>query len=186
MQGIRHTAIVHRLVAKTFIPNPENFPIVNHKNGIRDDNRICNLEWCTASYNMLHSLRELGRKPKDNTGIKNPKAILSEEDVLEIRRLHSEEGKTTTYLASIYNMKKPAIWKILNNYTWKHLGHITYSNPVRCTSIYKYVLYLEVRNRWVANIYEKDRRKYLGRHKTEIEAAEAVKKYLGLTTYLLN
>ena len=42
---------VHRLVAETFLSNPDNLPMVNHKNCIRDDNRVDNLEFCTASYN---------------------------------------------------------------------------------------------------------------------------------------
>lgn len=49
--------LVHRLVALTFIPNPNNLPDVNHIDGNKENYGISNLEWCTASYNTQHAYR---------------------------------------------------------------------------------------------------------------------------------
>lgn len=50
---------VHRLVAQSFIPNPENLPIINHKNQIVNDNRVENLEWCNYKYNNNYADRNV-------------------------------------------------------------------------------------------------------------------------------
>ena len=46
----------YRLVAETFLPNPDNLPMVNHKDGCRENDNIDNLEWCTAKHNITHGL----------------------------------------------------------------------------------------------------------------------------------
>lgn len=59
--GISKTHLLHRLIALHFIPNPEKYRCVNHKNGLKSDNRLENLEWCSASQNTKHAyLNNLG------------------------------------------------------------------------------------------------------------------------------
>lgn len=58
---ISKTFSVHRLVCENFLPKDENRKIINHKNGIKDDNRLENLEWATNSENIRHAFDELGR-----------------------------------------------------------------------------------------------------------------------------
>lgn len=56
LNEIKKTHLVHRLVAQSFIHREDNMKEVNHKDGNKLNNNVENLEWCTASYNMKHSL----------------------------------------------------------------------------------------------------------------------------------
>lgn len=74
---------VHRLVAEAYIPNPQKLPYVNHKNGIRHDNRWTNLEWCNATHNVRHSI-SMG------TAAQIKQRLLTQEDLKMIRGLRTE------------------------------------------------------------------------------------------------
>lgn len=54
---------VHRIVAKAFIPNPNNYLIINHIDGNRRNNNVNNLEWCNQSYNVKHAFKIGTKKP---------------------------------------------------------------------------------------------------------------------------
>lgn len=92
---------IHRIVAETFLLNPDHKITVNHKNGIKQDNRVQNLEWNTYSENLTHRYRVLGYsavgKGKTGKECKNSKIVVQMKDGKPIKifwSAHEAERKT--------------------------------------------------------------------------------------------
>lgn len=121
-EGNGYNVGVHRLVLLAFVPNPENKPQVNHKNGIKNDNRLENLEWCTNSENQLHAI-EIGLVTNfvipDNTGISNGRAKLTESDVKTIRELYATGKYHQKELANMFGIHQTGISGIILRKTWR-------------------------------------------------------------------
>ena len=128
--AVKQRVAVHRIVAITFIPNPDEKPFVNHIDGNKQNNSADNLEWVTESENSIHAL-ETGLSPK---GSEKTLAKLTEVDVLEIQAAF-ERGEKDFVLARKYKVTSGVISSIRLGKTWKHVSGKVFepsgSNPVK-------------------------------------------------------
>lgn len=104
---------VHRLVANKYIPNPNNYTDVNHKNGIKSDNRVENLEWASRSQNIKHAWDN--KLNTGGTGLISKTRLFNDIDILKIRNSDiSSRG-----LAKIHGVSKTTILNIRKNKIYK-------------------------------------------------------------------
>ena len=120
--NIKKFAHVHRLIALTFIPNPNNLPCVNHIDGNKENNTISNLEWCTFKENSMHAVR-LGLISKDTCIKRNPSArYLTLEQAEEIRQRYVSACRINgaRALGKIYGIPHTAVLLIIKGKTYTH------------------------------------------------------------------
>lgn len=102
---------VHRLVAEKYIPNPNNLPQVNHIDGNKTNNSVCNLEWVSNKDNRIHALKN----GLHLTGDKCPWSKLNQEKVDFIR---NNPDMSIKELSEMFNVSRSAISDVRFYRTW--------------------------------------------------------------------
>lgn len=116
---------VHRIVACAFIPNPENKPYINHKDGTRDNNCVDNLEWCTQKENAYHAIHTLGRWSRSEKQSEAARALgithrkLTMDDAREIRRIYASGEMGCHRLSKKYHLSKKNILDIIHERSYR-------------------------------------------------------------------
>lgn len=122
-EGERFYFRVHRVVAEAFLPNENNLPEINHKDGVKDNNYVGNLEWCTTKYNINYSYNKLGRKGQ-NGGMNrrvqkiNPKTLEVISEYESIREASESVGSKSTAINNCLNGRTKTsfgyIWRFVD------------------------------------------------------------------------
>lgn len=117
-KGKRYYPFVHRIVAETFIPNPDNLPCINHKNEIKDDNVISNLEWCTIKYNNNYGNRN--KKISINNRKKVAQYSLNMNLIKKFNSITEASKEIKTSTSHISGCCKGK-YKTVKGYIWKYI-----------------------------------------------------------------
>ena len=124
--GKKYTRKIHRLVAEAFIPNPNNLPEVNHKNGNKDRNGYWNLEWVDTAQNVHHAMKHNLRKSSNTEKMVRRVCKYLEKNKHSINEIAKRTGVSP---ANIVKIKNKVIWKsISDNYNVSNYTLVTYAD----------------------------------------------------------
>jgi len=115
--GLRQPVYVHRLVAEAFIPNPDNKPFVNHKDGNKENNTLLNLEWVTDQENKEHAIAT----GLMLTGEALPQSTLTNEDVHSICKLLIS-GMSCGKICTLFSVSRSTVLNIRSRRDWQHIS----------------------------------------------------------------
>lgn len=115
------TKYIHRLVAEAFIPNPDNLPWINHKDGDKLNNSIDNLEWCTPAHNIAHAI-STGLQTQAR-GERASKSKLDSLQVLVIKSILASKEATMVDIAKYFNVTHQSICAIKDGKSWVHIKY---------------------------------------------------------------
>lgn len=120
------TLMVHRIIASTFIPNPTNLPVINHKDGNKLNNNPDNLEWTTFSENTQHAVNVIHTIKSGKENHLSMTVIGRDKKTNEIKYTFDSLGDAAKYFANIKNKKaksiKAILWQTIHGKRKSYLG----------------------------------------------------------------
>ena len=177
MQGnLMVQMLVHRIVALTYIDNPNNMPFVNHKDLNKLNNNVGNLEWVSGRENVTHYYNSINTSSK-YTGVynQNGKFIVQihvNKDRLSLGSYSNEEDARDVYIEGLRIFNESGIAAILE---YKSKVENKFSSKFKCVSFDK------SRNKWIGSVFHNGKKLFGKRYDTEYLAVDAV-----IKTYLEN